>query len=207
MGPSSDRRRSLLSIVGGIVIHLALALSACSGGSESGSPVTTTTIDPSAPTTTDPLAPVPFSDPDVPVTIGLGRRFQLLLPADPARAWRWVLEPVDTAVVVPLSTEFLADPALRARASATTTSTTPTDPTPTNWPTSTTTPPATWIPTTTTTLDPNSPEAGPVAQVITFAGRSLATTTVRLRYEQIGAENRSPRTDTFTVTVQAVSPN
>ena len=117
----------------------------------------------------------------------------MVLPADPARGWRWVLEPIDTAVVVALSSTFIDDPELLAS----------TSPTTTPEPTGTTEPAVTWIPTTTTTLEPDAPENAPLVQIITFAGRSVATTAIRLRYEPISGGTSNPRTVTFDVVVFA----
>lgn len=167
-----------------------LGLGSCGGsGSTSDQSASTVPTD----TTIAPLAPVRSSDPSVPVAVALGGRFELLLPADPTRGRRWVLEPVDTSIVVPLSSEFLDDPELLA--SSSTTTTVPPD--------VTTEPTVTLLPTTTTTLDPDSPEAGPLVQVIAFAGRSPATTQIRLRYERLGEADGDARTVTFTVVVYA----
>lgn len=108
-----------------------------------------------------------------------------------------MLEPIDTDVVVALSSTFVDDPELLRSTSTTTI-------TPGNGAaTASTEPTVTWIPTTTTTIDPDSPEAAPLVQIIAFAGRSLATTQIRLRYESIGDRTTNPRTVTFTVVVYA----
>lgn len=177
-----------------MLVLIALTLGSC-GGSGSGSSASDST----APTTADaavvdPKTPTRFSDPTQPVPVALGGRFDLVLPADPTRGWRWVLEPVDTAVVVPLASEFLDDPELLVSTSSTTSSTS-----------STLEPTVTWIPTTTTTIDPDSPEAAPLVQVISFAGRSVATTEIRLRYERIGGSGTAPRRATFSVVVRPPS--
>jgi len=188
-------RRDRLSVAAGIAVFIAIALSLGScGGSGSGSSSESTVSTTAEVTTVDPPAPSRFTDPTQPVSVNLSGRFELLLPADPTRGWRWVLEPVDTAVVVPLSSEFLDDPNLLASTSSTTSSTS-----------STTEPTVTWVPTTTTTIDPDSPEAAPMVQVISFAARSIATTEIRLRYERISGSDRNPRTTTFTVVVHAVT--
>ena len=182
-----------------MLICVALSLGSCGAtGSGSNSSTTESTevteVTTADVTTVDPLAPSRFTDPTQPVPVNLSGRFELLLPADPTRGWRWVLEPVDTAVVVPLSSEFLDDPNLLSSTSSTTSSTS-----------STTEPTVTWVPTTTTTIDPDSPEAAPLVQVISFAARSVATTEIRLRYERIGGSDRSPRATTFTVVVRPIS--
>ena len=191
-------RRDRLSVAAGIAVFIAIALSlgSCGGSGSGSSPSSTERTESTAAdiTTVDPLAPSRFTDPTQPVSVNLSGRFELLLPADPTRGWRWVLEPVDTAVVVPLSSEFLDDPNLLASTSSTTSSTS-----------STTEPTVTWIPTTATTVDPDAPEAAPMVQVISFGARSIATTEIRLRYERIGGSNRDPRATTFTVVVHSIS--
>jgi hypothetical protein len=191
-------RRDRLSVAAGIAVFIAIALSlgSCGGSGSGSSPSSTESTESTTADVTmvDPLAPSRFTDPTQPVPVNLSGRFELLLPADPTRGWRWVLEPVDTAVVVPLSSEFLDDPSLLASTSSTSSSTS-----------STTEPTVTWIPTTTTTIDPDSPEAAPMVQVITFGARSIATTEIRLRYERIGGSNRDPRATTFTVVVHPIS--
>ncbi len=180
----------------GLFVGAALLAASCGGSSNGQNSLTTTSeTNDTSTTTIDRLAPVTFADPNQPVSVGLGRRFELLLPADPTRGWRWVLEPADTAVVVPLSSEFRDDPELLASTSTTTTlnQSSTASPAPT----------VTWEPTTTTTIDPNSPEAAPLVQIITFAGRSLATTDIVLRYEQIGASSSTARTETYKVSVHA----
>lgn len=192
----SQRRRATLSVALGLFVGAALLAASCGGSSNGQNSLTTTSeTNDTSTTTIDPLAPVTFADPNQPVSVGLGRRFELLLPADPTRGWRWVLEPVDTAVVVPLSSEFRDDPELLASTTTTTTlnQSSTASPAPT----------VTWEPTTTTTIDPNSPEAAPLVQIITFAGRSLATTDIVLRYEQIGASSSNARTETYKVSVHA----
>lgn len=144
--------------------------------------------------TVDPLATVRFADPTQPVGVAIGRKFELVLPADPARGWRWVLEPIDTAVVVALSSTFIDDPELLASTSPTTT---------TPELVTTTEPAVTWIPTTTTTLDPDAPENAPLVQIITFAGRSVAPTSIKLRYEPISGDTSNQRTVTFDIVVFA----
>ena len=185
------RRRKLLSIVAGLLVGVTLLVGGCGGSTPSTSGDTNTTREPDD-STTDPLATVRFADPTQPVGVVLGRKFELVLPADPARGWRWVLEPIDTAVVVALSSTFIDDPDLLA--STTTTTTTPEG-------SATTEPAVTWIPTTTTTIDPDAPERAPLVQLITFAGRSLATTSIKLRYEPISGGTSNPRTVTFEVVV------
>jgi hypothetical protein len=193
-------RRERLSVAAGLAVLVAIALSLGScGGSGTGSSSESTVSTTAEPTAVDPLAPSRFADPTQPVSVNLSGRFELLLPADPTRGWRWVLEPVDTAVVVPLSSEFLEDPVLLSSTSSTTTSTNSSTNTNASEPT------VTWVPTTTTTIDPDSPEVAPMVQVISFAARSIATTEIRLRYERISGSDRDPRTTTFTVVVHAVT--
>ena len=97
-----------------------MVLFAGCGGSSSSSSETPAPAEPDS-TSTDTLAIERHSDPTQPVGVVIGRRFELLLPADPTRGWRWVLEPFDTAVVVALSTIFVDDPALLNSTSTTTT--------------------------------------------------------------------------------------
>ena len=186
-----------MSILLGLLVGVMVTLGACGGSSTDRSSTTSTSMEPDAPTTMDPLAPASFTDPSQPVSVGLGRRFELLLPADPTRGWRWVLEPVDTTRVVPLSSEFSDDPDLLASTSTTTTTAAG------GVPTATQTPLVTWEATTTTTLDPDAPELAPLVQIMLFAGRSIGSTEIRLRYEQIGGTAREHRTVTFTVSVHA----
>ena len=176
---------------------MMLGLLSC-GGSSDTSGVETTMSAPTESAQVDLPDTIRASDPDQPVAVVLGGRFELLLPADPTRGWRWVLEPVDTAMVVPLSSEFLDDPALLASTSSTTSTTISTGSS-----TDTTEPAVTWVPTTTTTIDPQSPEAAPLVQVISFAARAPGTTTIRLRYERLGGSDRTPRRVTFTIVVGA----
>lgn len=177
-----------------------MVLLAGCGGSSSSSSETPAPAEPDS-TSIDQVAVERHSDPAQPIGVLIGERFELLLPADPTRGWRWVLEPFDTAVVVALSTTFVDDPALLNSTSTSTTTTVPGAGTGTG--TGTTEPTVTWIPTTTTTINPDSPEAAPLVQIITFAGRSLATTAIKLRYEPIGDNTANPRTVTFNVVVYA----
>jgi len=173
-----------------------MVLLAGCGGSSSSSSETPAPAEPDS-TSIDQVAVERHSDPAQPIGVLIGERFELLLPADPTRGWRWVLEPFDTAVVVALSTTFVDDPALLNSTSTTTTVTG------TGTGTGTTEPTVTGIPTTTTTINPDFPEAAPLVQIITFAGRSLATTAIKLRYEPIGDNTANPRTATFNVVVYA----
>ena len=184
--------RKPLSIFAGLLIAVTLIVGGCGDSAPSTGSDTDTTSEP-VDSTVDPLTTVRFTDPTQPVGVAIGRKFELVLPADPARGWRWVLEPIDTAVVVALSSTFIDDPELLAS----------TSPTTTPEPTGTTEPAVTWIPTTTTTLEPDAPENAPLVQIITFAGRSVATTAIRLRYEPISGGTSNPRTVTFDVVVFA----
>jgi hypothetical protein len=170
------------------------------GGSSSSRGETPAPAEPDS-TSIDQVAVERHSDPTQPVGVVIGQRFELLLPADPTRGWRWVLEPFDTTVVVALASTFVDDPALLN--STSTTTTVPTTVPGAGTGSGTAEPTVTWIPTTTTTIDPDSPEAAPLVQIITFAGRSLATTAIKLRYEPIGDNTANPRTVTFTVVVYA----
>ena len=130
----------------------------------------------------------------------MGERFTIIVPADPAIGRRWVPDPpVDTRVVVPLGSTFTRrdDPAVAA---ATTTTAPPPPPPGPDLGGSTSTTASTVAPTTTTT------EPRPWYQVMSYVGRSPGTTTITLRYRQIGASDPNPPTTTFTVTVTAPTP-
>lgn len=189
-------RRELLLILVGILLAITGMLTGCSGSTSSTSTGTSASDETDTESTVaDPLAPVRSADPTQPVGVALGRRFELVLPADPTHGRRWVLDPIDTSIIVALSSTFVDDPELLA--STSTSTTIPGS----EAGTSSTAPTVTWFPT--TTIDPGSPELGPMVQIITFAGRAPATTTVTLRYESIGDTRADPRTVTFTVVVYA----
>lgn len=176
--PPSRRVLAALAIVG----TGCLVAAACSGGEEPAGGTTTTA------TTADEAFQVPvYSDPAQVITVDVGRRFAVMVPADPAQGWRWVVEPVDTRVLAPLGSEFRDDPALLAQ--ATTTTTAPPEPDPDTSTTvagragSTTTTTAT----TSTTEAPTTTTApGPLVQIVSYAGRTTGVATITLRYERIG---------------------
>jgi len=154
---------------------------ACSGDDGPGATATTTV------TTVDPGLQVPvYSDPSQPIAVEVGRRFAIMVPADPAQGWRWVVEPVDTAVLAPLGSEFLDDPALVAQATTTTTAPPPPEETTTTTgrpgtsTSSTASTTTTEAPTTTTTAP------GPLVQVVSYVGRAPGVATVTLRYARVG---------------------
>ena len=132
-----------------------------------------------------------IDDPAQTVAVPVGRRFAIMLPADPAHGWRWVVEPVDTRYLAPLGSEFRDDPALLERATTTTTTAPPPAPeTTTVLPgqtTTTTAPPSTTGAPSTTTTAP-----GPLVQIISFAGRSPGVPIVTLHYERIGTGQDAP---------------
>ncbi len=178
----------------------AIALVACSGSEGSGTGTTTTMT-----TAAEGLTYTAFSDPAVTITVDVGKRFAIMLPADPAHGWRWVVEPVDTTFLAPLGSEFRDDPTLLAQSTTTTTAPPPPETTTTLFTgrtTTTTEPtPTTEGPTTTTTAP------GPLVQIVSYAGRNPGTTTVTLRYERIGtAEQPSEATQTVVFTVLVGPP-
>jgi hypothetical protein len=175
--PPSRRALAVLAVVG----SACLVAAACSG-SEGPSGSATTTV-----TTGDEALEVPvYSDPAQVITVDVGRRFAVMVPADPAQGWRWVVEPVDTKVLAPLGSEFRDDPALLAQATTTTTAPPATDPaTPTTLgtPRSSTT---TAAPTTSEAPSTTTTAPGPLVQIVSYAGRATGVATITLRYERIG---------------------
>ena len=169
------------------MVIVAMIAVGCGGGSTTDPDRTTTT------TTPEGLQFPAYADPATPIVVEAGRRFAIILPAEPAAGWHWVMGPIDTAIAIPLGSEFRDDEDLLSRtitALATTTTLAPT-----------TTPsldPAAPIDTTTTSTTTSST---PVVQVQSFAGRSPGTTTIALRYERIGSTEPAPTTVTFTVEV------
>lgn len=58
--------------------------------------------------TSNPLAFPAYSDPDTPIYIGVGKRFAVMLEANPSTGYRWeAVRPPDPKVVTPLGTQFL----------------------------------------------------------------------------------------------------
>ncbi len=201
--PPSRRALAALAVVGAG----AIALVACSGD-ESPAADSTTTV-----TAVEPALPfTAHSNPAVPVTVPVGRRFAIVLPADPAHGWRWVVQPVDTRYLLPLGSEFRDDPAALEQATqATSTTTAPPEAAPTTTTLagasrSTTT---TEVPTTSTEAPTATTAPGPLVQVISFAGRAEGTTTVTVRYERIGSTDQEPapaQRAVFTVVVGTAAP-
>jgi hypothetical protein len=178
----------------------AIALVACSGDEGPAASATSTTA-----TTVEGLTYTAFSNPADTVTVDVGRRFAIMLPADPAHGWRWVVEPVDTTYLAPLGSEFRDEPTLLAQATTTTTEPPPPETTTTLFTgrtTTTTEPtPTTEGPTTTTTAP------GPLVQIVSYAGRNAGQTTITLRYERIGtAEQPSEATQTVVFNVLVGPP-
>lgn len=175
--PPSRRVLAALALVG----SACLGVVACSG-SDGPAEGTTTTV-----TTADEALQVPvYSDPAQVITVDVGRRFAVMVPADPADGWRWVVEPVDTRVLAPLGSEFRNDPALLAQATTTTTAA-PADSTESSTTlavgrstTTRATTSTTEAPSTTTTAP------GPLVQIVSYAGRTTGVATITLRYERIG---------------------
>ena len=177
-----------------LVFGLSVFLSACSGGADTAAP-----DDTMAATTTIPALAYPtYADPQIPISVGLSRRFAIVLPSDPESGWRWIIEPVDQAFLAPLGSEFSSDPKLVGSVPVSTTSTTST---------------TSMLLATTTSADPTGtsttstlPPTPPLVQVVSFAARSLGPTFVRFRYERIGASGADPatgpsRTATFAVVI------
>ena len=188
--------------LGALVVVAALLLfagAACSGDGGGGTAATTTTTAPS-----DGSVPIVASDPSVPVVVPVGRRFAIMLPADPEHGWRWVVEPVDTTYLAPLGSEFREDPDLLA--SATTTTTLPLPPEPTDDLSGSTT--SLEVSTTTTEAPSTTTTApGPLVQIVSYAGRKDGATRITLRYERIGAaDSESPETVVFTILVGNALP-
>lgn len=193
----SRRALAALALFGTACVGVA----ACSGGAGSGAGQATSTTETTA---AEGLQVGLYSDPSVPVTVDVGRRFALLLPADPAHGWRWVVQPVDTRYLAPLGSEFRDDAALLSAATTTTTAPPPPEETttttrrgaPSTTSTSTTTTSTTEPPSTTTTAP------GPLVQIVSFAGKAPGATTVTVRYERIGGEgDAGPQTMVFNVVV------
>lgn len=179
--------------LGGIVLTAVLAALSvgCGGGADQsvGTDTTTTTI------VSVPALDYPhYSDPGLPISIGLSRRFAVVLPSDPASGWHWTSEPVDQALLAPLGSEFRDDPDLLASIPPPTTTTT------------TVSPFASGPFGTSTTVSAEPAVEGtmpaPLVQVISFAARGLGSTTVSFRYNRIGsADEDSVMTATFIVTI------
>ena len=180
-----------------LVFGLSVFLSACSGGADTAAP-----DDTMAATTTIPALAYPtYADPQIPISVGLSRRFAIVLPSDPESGWRWIIEPVDQSLLAPLGSEFSSDPKLVGSVPVTTTSTTSTTSMFLATTTTTTSVDATGS-ATTSTMAP----APPLVQVVSFAARGLGPTFVRFRYERIGASGADPatgpsRTETFAVVI------
>lgn len=143
-------------VIGVLAITAATAVMVSCGSADSTAPIVTTST-----TTPVELRVGAFADPAAPVTVGLGRRFAILLPAEPNDGSYWVLESFDPDVLVPLGSVFSEEPALLAVMPTPTTD--PTDPTTVAEPTAT-------------------------VQVVSFAGRIPATTRVVFRAERLGPE-------------------
>ena len=181
------RHQRTTASVGVVVLIVAGLVAGCSGGSS-------TTAD-SSTTTSTAMAELQYeahADPALPISVQSGHRFAILLPADPGSGWRWVMAPVDTNVVVPLGSEFRDDPDLLARTVPAVTSTTTTSTTSTAPGASTTE-----VPVEATT----TPPALALVQILSFAGRTVATTTITFNYERIGGSNQTPNSVAFTVQV------
>ena len=199
---SRPRSRRALAALAALGVG-AIALVACSGTDGPAVGATSTTA-----TSVQALDYTGFSDPAQIVTVGVGRRFAIVLPADPAHGWRWVVEPVDTTILTPLGSEFRDDPTALAAATTTTTAPPPPEETTTTFvagrSTTTTVPTTTTAGPTTTTTAP-----GPLVQIVSYAGRSANVTTVTLRYERIGTRDEAPEAAqvlVFTVLVGTPPP-
>lgn len=105
--------RRALGIAAVVAALAAPGSAACSGGDDRPPPAASTGAagTPLTGPEAEALAYPVFSDPEVPVYVGLGRRFGIAQPADPSSGERWELVAVgDRAVVVPLGTEFVGTP-------------------------------------------------------------------------------------------------
>ena len=173
----------------------SLAVVACSGAD--GDDTSETTVTNVAPESTVSR----FSDPNLPVAAPIGRRFAIVLPADPANGWRWVAAPVDATCLAPLGSEFPDDPELLAQATTTTTAPAPPEEPPATVPGAT----ITTAPTTTAAqAPPPTTVPGPLVQVISYAGKARCTAEITLGYERIGSAQEAPdpvEEITFTVVV------
>ena len=185
--PRRPGRTPTRAALGIVVLAIAMVVAAgCGGGSTTDPDRTTTT------TTPEGLQFPAYADPATPIAVEAGRRFAIILPAEPAAGWHWVMGPIDTAIAIPLGSEFRDDETLLSRTITSLTSTT------------------TLAPTTTTPLDPAGPAdtttstttaSIPVVQVQSFVGRAPGTTTISLRYERIGSVEPAPNVVVFTVEV------
>ena len=176
----SNRRLSRRALVALTLFGVGCLIAAgCSGDDDGGTPSTTagTGVGVTVPT---------FSDASVPVEVPVGQRFVIMLPADPAHGWRWVVDGVDTDKLAPLGSEFRDDPALLAQATTTTAPPPPetTGPEPGGSTTESTT---TTVVETTPTTTP-----GPLVQLLSFAGTRIDGTTLTLVYEPVVPGDADP---------------
>lgn len=162
-------RRRLRAALATGVTGLSLVLVACGGGGSS-------TGVQGGPATEVPTDVVVATDPTAPISVEVGHRFSVVLPADPGEGWRWVVQPFDTSRLVALGSEFSDDEARRAASTVATSTTSTTQAG--RGTTTTTAPPE---PTTPTTAMP------PLVQVVSFAGRAPGTAVVAFRAERIVA--------------------
>ena len=173
--------RTMLSSVA-LAVVLAVVAVGCGGESDQSAGTETTTTS---------VVAVPgldyrlYSDPRVPISIGLSRRFAVVLPSDPESGWHWTSEPVNQVLLAPLGSEFRDDPELLASIPPQSTTTVST---------------LARGPSTTSVVIPAMP--APLVQVISFAARGLGSTTLRFHYSRIGsASQNSAMTTTFIVTI------
>lgn len=174
-----------------------LVVVACSDSDDATDPTSTTV------STVDGVGVPTFSDPTQLVNVPVGRRFAVVLPADPAHGWRWVAGDLDTALLAPLGSEFRDDASLLAQATTTTTTAPPPPPEPTipgTTSASTTSTAPTTVPESTTTTAP-----GPLVQILSYAGTGPGVARLTLRYEQIGS-NEVAQEVTFEVVVGTPPP-
>lgn len=172
------------------LVTLATAPLAVACGSDGG-----TSTGPASTSTTSPLDVVVATDPAVPIVVAIGRRFSIVLPADPGDGWRWVVQPFDASRLVALGSEF-SDDTVQRMASTAATSTTSTTTAGRAIATSTTTTAPPDASTTTTTAMP------PLVQIVSFAGRAQGTVTLSFRATQIvPTSDAKPVTVTWTVQV------
>lgn len=193
------RRRARTALVAGVVtVVLAAGAVACGGGGNEGDG-----SDAATPATTVPSDVVVATDPTVPVTVEVGHRFAIVLPADPGDGWRWVVQPFDTALLVALGSEFRDDEQQRiaSTAATSTTSTTIAGRTTATSTTMTTSPTANPDESTTTTTS-----MPPLVQIVSFAGRAPGTATLSFSATQIvPVPDARPTVVTWTVQVTAAT--
>ena len=101
--PRSRRRAGVIAVGALAAGALVAALAGCSGSESSSS---TTTTEATGTVVTAPGVPV-FSDPGQPIEVPVGQQFAIVLDAEPAAGYSWlVVTPPDPAIVLSIGTEF-----------------------------------------------------------------------------------------------------